>query len=219
VLQVIKELTAMLENKKIIMVLAIVVVGTLFGGILAVSVASDRILGQEATPVSGASFYEAVYAKATGEQKEEIDKIIADEGSGLPGEWRRAVLIAVGDLPKDQPRLTAEQAGEIYDNVGKDVGALEREFNRIAGAPDFVGGSGIERSIYYLNDDRSQAIYLMLGDAILYAVNDDGVYNIRLPLGNQELPADPGPSIAPQGTPQTLPVQPSPTKAPVPPTS
>ena len=206
----------MLENKKIIMVLAIVVVGTLFGGILAVSVASDRILGQEATPVSGASFYEAVYAKATGEQKEEIDKIIADEGSGLPGEWRRAVLIAVGDLPKDQPRLTAEQAGEIYDNVGKDVGALEREFNRIAGAPDFVGGSGIERSVYYLNDDRSQAIFLMLDDAILCTVNDDGIYNIRLPLGNQKLPVDPGPSIAPKDTPQTFPVPQSPTKAPAP---
>lgn len=206
----------MLKNKKTMMVFAIVVVGTLFGGILAVSAASGWILGQEATPASSASFYELAYAKATSEQKEELDKIIADEGIGLPGEWRRPVLIAIGDLPKDQPRLTSEQAGKIYDSIGKDVGALEREFNKIAGAPDFVGGSGIERSVYYLNDDRSQAIFLMLGDAALYTVNDDGIYNIRLPLGNQKLPVNPGPSTAPNETPQTLPNMPSPTEMPLP---
>ena len=123
---------------------------------------------------SNASFYELAYAKATSEQKEELDKIIADKSIGLPGEWRRPVLIAIGDLPKDQPRLTAEQAGKIYDSIGKDVGALESEFNKIAGAPDFVGGSGIERSIYYLNDDRSEAIFLMLGDVSHIVFNDDG---------------------------------------------
>ncbi|MCL2476090.1 hypothetical protein [Candidatus Bathycorpusculum sp.] len=204
------------KNKKILAVLTIVMVGALFGGILAVSVASDWSLGQEATPAPGASFYESAYAKATSEQKEELDKIIADKSIDLPGEWIRPVLIAIGDLPKDQPRLTAEQAGKIYDSIGKDVGALEREFNKIAGAPDFVGGSGIERSVYYLNDDRSQAIFLMLDDAILCTVNDDGIYNIRLPLGNQKLPVDPGPSIAPKDTPQTFPVPQSPTKAPAP---
>ena len=81
----------------------------------------------------------------------------------MPGEWRRPVLIAIGDLPKDQPRLTAEQAGEIYDRIGKDERALEERINKIAGAPDFVGGSGIERSVYYLNDDRSQAIFMVAG--------------------------------------------------------
>jgi hypothetical protein len=146
---------------------------------------------------SNVSFYEGAYAKATSEQKIELDKIIADKSIGLPGEWRRPVLIAIGDLPKDQPRLTAEQAGEIYDRIGRDEGALEKEFNIIAGAPDFVGGSGIERSVYYLNDDRSEAIFLTLGDATLYTVDDDGIYNIRLPLGNQKLPVGPGTSLSP----------------------
>jgi hypothetical protein len=162
------------------------------------------------------SFYESAYARATSEQRVELDKIIADNSIGLPGEWRRPVLIAIGDLPKDQPRLTAEQAGEIYDRIGRDESALESEFNKIAGAPDFVGGSGIGRSIYYLNENRTDAIYVMLGDAFHYVYNDDGT-ETRLPLGNQELPVDPGPSIAPQGTPTTLPIQPTPTKAPSPP--
>ncbi len=142
---------------------------------------------------SNASFYESAYAKATSEQKEELDKIIADKSIGLPGEWRRPVLITIGDLPKDQPRLTAEQAGKIYDSIGKDVSALESEFNKIAGAPDFVGGSGIERSIYYLNDDRSEAIILMLNDVFHIVYNEDGTQT-RLPLSTQELPSNPSPT-------------------------
>jgi len=107
------------------------------------------------------SFYESAYAKATSEQKVELDKIIADKSHGW-GEWIRPVLIAIGELPKDQPRLSAEQAAKLFD--GKEISDLESEFNKIAGAPDFVGGSGIERSIYFLNDDKSEAIILMLND-------------------------------------------------------
>ncbi len=164
---------------------------------------------------SNVSFYETAYAKATNEQKEELDKIIADRSIGLPGEWRRPVLIVIGDLPKDQPRLTVEQAGEIYDSIGRDESALEREFNKIAGAPDFVGGSGIGRSIYYLNENRTDAIFVMLGDAYHVVFNEDGT-ETRLPLGNQKLPVNPGPSTSPDGTPTTLPIMPSPTKAPAP---
>jgi hypothetical protein len=171
---------------------------------------------------SNASFYESAYAKATSEQKEELDKIIADNSIGW-GEWRRPVLITIGDLPKDQPRLSAKQAAELYDS--KEISALEgevknralgSEFNKIAGAPDFVGGSGIGRSIYFLNDDRSEAIFLFFpGDVSHVVFNDDGT-ETRLPLGSQKLPVDPGPSIAPQGTPQTLPIMPSPTEMPLP---
>jgi hypothetical protein len=160
---------------------------------------------------SNVSFYESAYTKATSEQKVELDKIIADNSIGLPGEWRRPVLIAIGDLPKDQPRLTAEQAGEIYDRIGRDERALEREFNKIAGAPDFVGGSGIGRSIYYLNENRTDTIFVMEMNAYHVIFNDDGTQT-TLPLGNQTFPVNPDPSTAPQGTPTT----PSPTKAPTP---
>ncbi|MGD6851832.1 MAG: hypothetical protein ACQCN6_07225 [Candidatus Bathyarchaeia archaeon] len=169
--------------------------------------------------IRSGSFYESAYAKATSEQKEELDKILADkDGFGI---WIRPVLIAIGDLPKDQPRLSAEQAAELYDS--KEISALEgeaanralvSEFNKIAGAPDFYGGSGVERAIYYLNDDRSEVIVLYFpGDVSHVVYNDDGT-ETRVPLGNQKLPVNPGPSIAPKGTPTTLPVQPTPTKAP-----
>ncbi len=147
------------------------------------------------------SVYESAYAKATSEQKVELDRIIADKSIGLPGEWIRPVLIAIGELPKGQPRLSAEQAAELYDS--KEISALAgevknralvSEFNKIAGAPDFFGGSGIERAIYFLNDDRSEAIFLFFpGDVSHVVFNDDGTQT-TLPLGNQELPANPSPT-------------------------
>jgi len=148
---------------------------------------------------SNVSFYESAYARASSEQKVELDKIVADNSIGLVGEWRRPVLIAIGDLPKDQPRLTAKQAGEIYDRIGRDERALEKEFNKIAGAPDFVGGSGIGRSIYYLNENRTEAIFVMEMNAYHYVFNDDGTYTL-LPLGNQTFPVNPDPSHSPNPT-------------------
>ncbi len=150
---------------------------------------------------SNVSFYELAYAKATSEQKEELDKIIAGKSIGLPGEWRRPVLITIGDLPEDQPRLSAKQAAELFDIrrggnwflEDSEISELEIEFNKIAGAPDFVGGSGIERSIYFLNDDRSEAIILMLNDVFHIVYNEDGTQT-RLPLGTQELPSNPSPT-------------------------
>ncbi|MDR0492721.1 MAG: hypothetical protein LBH74_03670 [Nitrososphaerota archaeon] len=209
------------KNKKTAAILVIVVVGILFGSILAVSAINETnpideverkvaewISNQEAakdattkgtenekgTYEPEASFYESAYAKATSEQKEKIDEIVADSSIGLPGEWRRPVLIAIGDLPSDIQRLSVEQAAELFD--AKEICDLESEFNKIAGAPDFVGGSGIGRSIYYLNDDRSEAIILMLNDAFYIVNNADGTQT-RLPIGTQQLPTAPAPSKEP----------------------
>ena len=146
---------------------------------------TTNYMNGEVTNETSASFYELAYAKATSEQREELDKIIAEKSIGLPGEWRRPVLIAVGDLPKDTPRLSAEQAAKLFDSKG--ISDLESEFNKIAGAPDFIGGSGIERSIYFLNDDRSEAIILMLGEVFHITYNEDGT-ETRLPVGTQTLP-------------------------------
>jgi hypothetical protein len=205
-----------IATKKIVIIVTVVGVATLLIGIAIAELASNPETIKDLDKVTNQtepSFYEWAYAKATSEQKAELDKIVADQSIGLPGEWRRPVLIAIGNLPKDQPRLTAEQAGKLYDSTNRSM--LETEFNKIAGAPDFVGGSGIGRSIYYLNDNRTEAIFLMLGDAFHYVFNSNGTPT-TIPLGNQQLPVDPGPSIAPHGIPQTLPIVPTPTKAPLP---
>jgi hypothetical protein len=207
-------------NKKLLVIITITLVSTLFGGIAIAELASNSQTAEDldntkVTNQTEPSLYEKAYAKATSEQKAELDKIIADKGVGLPGEWIRPVLIAIGDLPKDQPRLTAKQAGDIYDRIGTDGRALESEFNKIAGAPDFVGGSGIGRYIYYLNENRTDAIYVFDFDAHHVVFNADGTQT-TLPIGNQQLPVNPGPSTSPQGIPQRHPVQPTPTEMPLP---
>jgi hypothetical protein len=206
------------KNKVVMSILAIVVVGTLLGGILVVFAVNNAnpvgeacgeainewVPSQEADKdlangtvfdEQNVSFYELAYAKATSAQKVAIDEIIADTSIGLSGEWRRPVLLIIGDLPKDTPRLSVKQAAELFDT--KNVDDLESEFNKIAGAPDFVGGSGIGRSIYFLNDDRSEAIILMLGDVFHVVNNDDDGTQTRLPLGTQKLDTSPEPSQGP----------------------
>ncbi len=156
------------------------------------------------------SFYELSYERATLEQREQLDAIFADHSIGSIGEWRRDVLITLGDLPADTPRLTAQDADELYDRVGYDD--LENEFDRIAGAPDWVGGSGVHLVVYFLNDERTEAIILSLGDVIHCVFDEDG-NSTRLPVGSQELLPYPGPSIGPNTYDTTLP-EPSPTAAP-----
>ena len=143
------------------------------------------------------SFYELSWDRATNEQREQLQAIFADPGIGLVGEWVRPVLIVLGDLPADTPRLTVQDAANLYGKV--DFADLEKEFNKIAGAPDWIGGSGIYRSIYYLNDERTEAMYLMLGDVLYVIFNKDGTQKI-LPIGDQKLP-EPYPTTPPSGTP------------------
>jgi hypothetical protein len=208
---------AFVANKKLIVIITVVAVATLFGGLAIAELAQNPetakdVDNERGTNQTKPSFYEQAYAKATSEQKAELDKIIADKSIGLPGEWRRPVLITTGDLPKDQPRLTAKQAGEIYDRIGGDEGTLLNEFDKIAGEPDFIGGCGIVRYIYYLNDDRSEAIvYDFNAHHVIFNANGT---QTTLPIGNQQLHVEPRPSTSP-GTPQTRP-QPTLTDIPIP---
>ena len=196
-------------SKKFALVLAVVVVGSLLG--VAIAIASGDTQGAEQTVtaqqgnesgykvVNGyTDLYELSYARATtDEQREQLKVIFADNAIGLMGEWVRPVLIVLGDLPADMPRLTVQDMANLYGKV--DFADMEKEFNRIAGAPDFIGGSGIYRSIYFLDDEKTEAIYLMLGDVLYLKYNEDGTQT-RLPIGDQKLP-EPYPTTPPSGTP------------------
>jgi hypothetical protein len=210
------------------LVIAVVVVGSLLGATVAVATHAssdvDRQVeewlaqqeGQKIDEVArtgvdedNRTFYEWSYERATPEQREQLDAIIADHSLGV-GEWRRNVLITLGYLSADTPRLTAQDAAELYGKV--EYKDLENEFNRIAGAPDWVGGSGIHRVVYFLNDERTEAIYLIFGDVHYVIFNEDGTQT-RLPIGDQKLLPYPGPSVGPDSYNTVFP-EPSPTAAP-----
>lgn len=130
------------------------------------------------------NFYESSYAKATEAQKQELDIFLNKENVKLSmkiGEWLRSVMIITGDLAKDTPRLSLSQARDLYNDIkwkesSLDLdeweAALAEKFNQIAGAPDFVGGSGINRYTYYLNDEGTEAVIILSGD-VLYSVMDE----------------------------------------------
>jgi hypothetical protein len=114
------------------------------------------------------SYETAMLMAANEEQKEAIARIKAS--SFFFSE--RAVKIVLGELPAHQPRMTEAQARKIVstlvaahtnEHTEDFTSTIMKEFNRIHGAPDSVGGSGIHRSIYTLNEASGSSITLMLG--------------------------------------------------------
>lgn len=210
-------------SKKFTFVLAVLIVGSLLGVTIAIASGDTQEAEQKAgggieqqegndsgyEVVNGyTDLYERSYARATtDEQREQLKAIFADHSLGI-GEWVRDVLIVLGDLPADTPRLTAQDAADLYGKV--EFEDMEEGFNKIAGAPDWVGGSGIHLVIYFLNDERTEAINLSLGYVLHVVYNEDGTETI-LTVGTQILP-EPHPTTPPEDKP-ILPT-PVPTEAP-----
>ena len=123
------------------------------------------------------SFYDICYNKATKDEKKQLEVVFNNKSFGI-GEWKRDVLIIIGDLPINQPRLTVD---DVINIIERDVAYndLTDQFNEIAGAPDFEGGSGIPRSIYFLDDAHTEAIQLMLNGIMHVVYNEDGTYIIK----------------------------------------
>ncbi|MFF2480413.1 hypothetical protein [Paenibacillus sp. NPDC058071] len=107
----------------------------------------------------------------------ETDKLREDKSLGI-GEWKRKSLEISGELPKDAKRLTVESAVKIISEK-KNVEDVIVEFNKIAGAPDFEGGSGLHRAIYYLDEQREEAIYVLAGKVMHVTFGKDGSETIK----------------------------------------
>ncbi|MGO4185895.1 hypothetical protein AB4Z17_32695, partial [Paenibacillus sp. TAF43_2] len=141
-------------------------------------------------------FYDDLYSGATKEQRVILDKLIEDKSMGLPGEWKRSALIAVGKLSSKTPRITlqeAERLREKYEGSKQFSSDVVAEFNKIAGAPDWEGGSGIPRSVYYLNDERSESIYVIFDRVLHVITNEKGEETVK-PIGEQTVQVIPEPS-------------------------
>ena len=116
------------------------------------------------------------YRRATPEQRQRLENIEKTYGGfGDRSEYTKQILTIMGDLPPDTPNLTMEQAREICEtfdpgNGGTvDEAAIQyaREFSKIAGAPDFDGGSGVRSVVFYLDGDPTKCIVVVLG-SVLY---------------------------------------------------
>ena len=108
---------------------------------------------------------EKSYAIANAEQKAKLDKI--DQFMDY-GKYPRQIKTIMGVLPEDAPYLTVEKAIEALPKIQSPGNTeweykVERIFNEIAGAPDFVGGSGVLYWIYFTDESHSQYIRIRSG--------------------------------------------------------
>lgn len=111
------------------------------------------------------SLYEKNYAKATDAQKKQLENIQTGKMSRYGHEYTKQILIIMGELPADTPRITLEQARSICKDIQEKNPSYEEfaptvlaAFNEIAGAPDYDGGNGLRFRDYYLNDQQTEVI-------------------------------------------------------------
>lgn len=129
------------------------------------------------------------------EQKDAISKLQKDTSLGW-GEWKRNSLQIIGELPANARRLKLEEARRII-NEKTDTKAITSAFNEIAGAPDWEGGSGIHRVIYYLDDARKEGIYILNGTSILHVTKDENGVEKAVSLRDGEQAPEPKPTQRP----------------------
>lgn len=131
----------------------------------------DVQMANDAPMIAEGDLYTRCYSIASDEQKALLDNIEKDSSLGAVGTYTKQIKIIMNDLPETMPYLTKEQAISLCStlNLGDYISTDEFEyavaqlFNQVAGAPDFEGGSGIHRAIYYTDDTHAQYIVIRLG--------------------------------------------------------
>ncbi|MBO4871943.1 MAG: hypothetical protein J5496_00820 [Lachnospiraceae bacterium] len=129
-------------------------------------------------------FYEYIYAQVGPEQREKLEALYPEirNSQSISG-YRREILIRAGLLAEDTPRLTLEQAEticrEIKEQSGEGsynviVSQIVKRFDAIAGAPDWIGGSGIGYIHYYLDDKGVERVGYSTLFGIFYSNKNTG---------------------------------------------
>jgi|GEM_PF-1336839 len=141
--------------------------------------------GEQSIP---SDFYDFCIKKAKNQtQIEELTKLKDDRTHGI-GYYKRDALIIIGELPNNQKRLSLAQAENLI-NSKNNSREIIADFNKIAGAPDFEGGSGMTYTYYFLDDKHSEAVYV-LGDSLFSYIkyDDDGKKMQSKSLGRDSVP-------------------------------
>lgn len=127
--------------------------------------------GIESQPINNESGYDSYIKRATTqEQKDALLALKKDTSIGI-GEWKRDALQIIGELPHDVKRIKVEDAERIIKE-NKDQSSIIKAFDEIAGAPDWEGGSGIPRIIYFTDNNHKEGIYI-INNSILHVVTDE----------------------------------------------
>ncbi|WP_058303108.1 hypothetical protein [Gorillibacterium timonense] len=159
--------------------IVLIVGGVLLAGGLSAAYAAERVPGLSAKPSSVpeivTSYEDALVRAKSEEQKRKISDLQAADPAGISA---RSVMMILGELPESQPRLTEQLAQRIVSRVASgnrdEIGwNVIREFNRIHGAPDFTGGSGMHRTVYVLKENPPTSIMVMDNLIVLWKTDKE----------------------------------------------
>jgi hypothetical protein len=142
--------------------------------------ASNRVDDPISEITIGLDLFNDSYAVATDDQKKQLDAIRSDDSMELHGQWTKRILIVMNKLPADSPMLSlssvqaecARKLSEVCDEPFEKVAVTE--FNKLAGAPDWEGGSGIYRYVYFLNEARTEQIMIINGTILSIIFQENG---------------------------------------------
>lgn len=142
------------------------------------------------------SEYTKFIEKATSQkQKDALLKLEKDFSLGI-GEWKRDALIIIGELPYDMKRLKIEDVKRIIKE-NEDESSRVKAFNEIAGAPDWEGGSGIHRTIYFMDENRKDGIYIIANHVVHVMIDEKGKQH-EVPLDDNNTNLEPRPTSTPE---------------------
>lgn len=190
----------MRPNKKLIVIisLAACLLAVSSAAVFASGAVSIPYWMREAkAPMISQGEYDAYFSKATTEeQKDALHKLQQDTSLGVAGEWKRDALIIIGELLKDAKRIQLEDAERIV-RESDDQEPIQHAFNKIAGAPDWEGGSGMHRAIYFIDNNRKEGISVMNNSVIHFTTNSEGVQKTTLLTKDGPI-HEPKPTSSPQ---------------------
>lgn len=115
--------------------------------------------------------FESAYAVADDSQRKALDGIKKEEVTGSVGTYNKQILVIMNKLPEDVSNITLNEVKEIcaeakdktFESKDELNSYFMNEFDKIAGAADFVGGSGITRIIYFLDAEHVSYIQISSG--------------------------------------------------------
>jgi hypothetical protein len=168
------EMSEEMKRKIVVVAVAILIIAS---AIIWINSSDNQIeLNNQAAslPVYDDGGYDLYMERAqTQEQKDALlalKKNPSDEGWGR---WKRDALEIIGELPKGSRRIKLEDAERINLKFNEEY-AIIQAFNKIAGAPDYEGGSGTAHTTYYTNKSHTEGFLVVYNRITHIVVNEKG---------------------------------------------
>ena len=120
-----------------------------------------------------------VTSDALSEEQEKALAELAEKEHGVFGEFERAWASILNKIPEDASRMTLAEAKELVNSSD----SFKKIYDKLSASqpyPDFIGGSGVTKIEYWLDETGNDKILLIReqGDIIHKQVSSSGSKNV-----------------------------------------